>query len=514
MDSAFRCVVVSSVPGRLDGLFPGKILLSVWLGAVGACLKVNIPVVVAAYNRDTALERLLGSLQRARYLDPVKLIISVDGGGPPEVVNVAERFVWVHGEKEVIVQKKNMGLRQHILFCGGLTSLYDGIVLLEDDLYVSPWFYHYAASAALQYRESREVCGIALYAPHLNESGQFPFCPLEDGADVFFMQLACSWGQLWTTSQWAEFASWYVENAESSLENDPVLPCVVRRWPAASWKKYFIKYMIEKDKYFVYPRKSLSTNFGDMGAHHSGTLLFQVPLLYGEGKGFKFSDFVNSPAKYDAFGEILPEVLRDYCPELRGKDFVVDLNGIKEKHCFAAKYVITSKKCYDSISSYGRYLKPIECNVIENIKGDDILFAEAGSIIDLYYDDFISYIYKKFSELEIHKYYYSLPDSHYMLYDKYKFESRKYFEELGQHRAWLKGCMGELEKHKKWIEECKLTVEKKTAEIEKKSAEIEGVLGELAEARNSINLIRNSTSYKIGNVIVRPFSCLIRKRKS
>ena len=94
------------------------------------------------------MKRLLNSLVRAEYKDAVKLIISIDGNGTPEVCKYAEQFDWPHGEKDVICHKKNMGLRLHILFCGGLTKQYDGIILLEDDLYVSAWFYQYATEAA------------------------------------------------------------------------------------------------------------------------------------------------------------------------------------------------------------------------------------------------------------------------------------------------------------------------------------------------------------------------------
>ena len=105
---------------------------------------LKIPIVIAAYNRLEPLTRLLQSLAKAVYPLDVKLIISIDGGGGNQtIIDTANRFEWKHGEKQVIVHDVNLGLRKHILKCGELTKYYDGIVLLEDDLYVSPYFYTY-----------------------------------------------------------------------------------------------------------------------------------------------------------------------------------------------------------------------------------------------------------------------------------------------------------------------------------------------------------------------------------
>lgn len=451
---------------------------------------MEIPVVVAAYNRDTALERLLGSLLKARYDEPVKLILCIDGGGPPEVVRVAERFAWPHGEKEVIVQERNLGLRKHILFCGGLSSLYDGVIVLEDDLYVSPCYYQYALSAARYYRESPGISGIALYSPRFNECARLPFYPLDDGTDVFFMQAACSWGQLWLKRQWEEFATWYAENAGRALANDPALPCEIQQWPDSSWKKYFITFMVEQGNYFVYPRQSLTTNFGDLGSHHTGTLLYQVPLLYGEKKQFNFIDLAGSLVKYDIFGEILPGSLQQLCPQLREREFVVDLYGIKETHCYTSEFVLTSKKCNGAVATYGKYLLPVEANIVENIPGGDLSLTTPDRISDIEEQNFQTYIYTRCADIEEQKYFYNISDLHYFLLNK---EIKKYkaVSEIAQKKAH------ELNKG-----------------IKKTRIELADTRKKLADAQKSLELVRKSTSFRIGNAIVLPLSCLKRKKRT
>jgi glycosyltransferase involved in cell wall biosynthesis len=223
---------------------------------------MNIPIVIPAYNRVECLERLLNSLNKASYNIEVKLILSIDGGGTEGVIKTADSFNWKHGVKEIIKHKVNLGLRNHILQCGRLSNQYDGIILLEDDLYVASNFYNYTIKMQQFYKDTSEIAGVALYSHSYNETACLPFTAIEDGFDVFFMQIACSWGQCWLSSQWNDFDEWYQINKNIDLKVGESLPPDVRLWPDSSWKKYKIKYLIEKNKFYVYPRSSYSTNFG------------------------------------------------------------------------------------------------------------------------------------------------------------------------------------------------------------------------------------------------------------
>ncbi len=124
---------------------------------------LNIPIVVVAFNRVSSLKRILASLQKSLYPNPVKLIICIDGGGAEQLIDLATQFEWEHGEKEVICQPENIGLRAHILKSGKLALQYDGIVLLEDDLYVSPYFYKFMLAAQTHYIDEKSISGVALY---------------------------------------------------------------------------------------------------------------------------------------------------------------------------------------------------------------------------------------------------------------------------------------------------------------------------------------------------------------
>ncbi|MDF2668785.1 MAG: family 2 glycosyl transferase, partial [Paenibacillus sp.] len=231
----------------------------------------ELAIVVVAYNRRHALERCLRALSHANYPhNKVKLVISIDGcASNHDVVEAARSFSWKHGDKEVIYQKQNLGLRQHIMQCGNLSHKYGSIILLEDDIYVSPDFYSYALQASHYYKNNCRIAGISLYSPRFNETSKLPFEPLQGKYDVFFSQLPTSWGQVWTSRQWGSYTKWYKSQSASSIDNfnHPSIPGSVKRWPSTSWKKYYAKYMLEQNQYFVYPYDSLSTNFGDPGIH-------------------------------------------------------------------------------------------------------------------------------------------------------------------------------------------------------------------------------------------------------
>ncbi len=292
-----------------------------------------VPIIVVGYNRPKAIGRLLNSLLKASYPGVVDLIISIDGEKGDkvtrgqgdkemgrkgeeetrrrgeEVREIVTNFEWPFGAKKMIFHDTNMGLRNHVLSCGDLSKDYDGVIVLEDDLYVSPVFYEYALQAYAYYKDDPKIAGISLYSHAYNETAQFPFRPLADDSDVFFLQYAASLGQFWSRKGWTAFREWYDllpgdKSPGNSPGNSAILPANIRLWPESSWKKYFISYIVQQDLYFVYPRFSLTTHFGDEGTNlRIFENLFQVPLWLEKQK-FQFKPFKDSCAVYDIYCEI------------------------------------------------------------------------------------------------------------------------------------------------------------------------------------------------------------------
>ena len=347
---------------------------------------MNIPIVVVAHKRPMSLKRLLKSLDKAVLNDPVELILSVDKSNNPEVLQIAQDFQWRFGGKRVISHTTNLGLRKHILSCGDLVEDYDGIIILEDDLYVSPFFYEYSVKALDYYKDDSKLAGVSLYSHYFNETAYLPFQPFPDNSALFFMQIPSSWGQCWTKKQWMSFKQWYNDNADNLNEFDDLLiPIDVLGWPASSWKKHFFYYMINQNLFFAYPRLSLTSNFSDPGTHiRSKKHIFQVPLQYFP-QNYHFIDLQDSVSVYDACCEILPDRLKKLSPQLNKYDLEVDLYGVKPLKKIKADYLVSIKQSDSPVLTFGREMKPIECNVIENIDGVTISLGHISSFKDKKY---------------------------------------------------------------------------------------------------------------------------------
>ena len=322
-------------------------------------------IIVIAYNRYRALKRLLGSIGDAYYgPEDIPLVISIDKGGSQEVERVARDFIWKHGEKRVIVRNENLGLKRHVIECSDLTKEYGSAIILEDDLYVARDFYEYAAAALEFTDKDKRIAGVSLYDHLLNVHAREPFEAIDDGYDNWYFQFASSWGQAYTKDQWEGFKTWLSENDNTPFPD--TVPENVRSWGNGSWLKYYIRYMIEKDLYFLYPRVSRTTNFSDEGTHRMGQPEdLQVPLsMAGAGRGFRFSALSESKSVYDAYFE--NEWLRDSFPEAP----VMDLYGKKPKAPYSGYMLTRNPGRYDIIRSYGRSLRPLDANIINDIPGE------------------------------------------------------------------------------------------------------------------------------------------------
>ena len=342
-------------------------------------------IVIVAFNRPYSITRLLDSVSNGKYeFDNIPLIISIDSGNCDnhlEVVRIAKEFNWKFGSKEIILHSKNLGLREHVLTCGDLVEKYNSIIMLEDDLYVSPNYYNYAYEALKYYENCDRIAGISLYNHKKNFVAGLPFEIIPDSNDVYFLQIAASWGQCWNKKQWNNFRSWYTHNKSEILSKSPL---VVRSWPDSSWLKYFIEYLVVNNLYFVYPNKSLSTNFGDGGTHNKNkNVESQVPLFMGENLNFiKIEDSLNI---YDSYFEILPQSLNNINHFYSNYNYSIDLYGKKELDNIKTEYLISSKtvKNYELVkNSFGLELKPQLLNIINKIPGNTFSLSSKENFED------------------------------------------------------------------------------------------------------------------------------------
>lgn len=328
-------------------------------------------IIIPAFSRAMSLKRLLNSLNNATYgKNNVKIIISLDGGYSSGVLSVADDFKnnFKKGTVEIVKRENNIGLRNHIIWCGEQTKKYNSIIVLEDDLIVSKSFYHYAIAQLKFHNDDDVIAGISLYSQKFNEYANLPFEANYYGYDNYFMQMACSWGQAWTNKQWELFKKWYDNVDDEYLLLLDKLPEQVKKWSDKSWKKYYSAYLIDMNKFFSYPHVSQTSNCADDGGTHiqSETSVYQVSIdLFTDFFCvYKFQKYSNSIIRYDSFMEV---VLPDgyFYMGIDSSDITIDFYGLKSISLIKNKtYVITSKNIRHHEFIVPLKYKPIENNLL------------------------------------------------------------------------------------------------------------------------------------------------------
>lgn len=341
----------------------------------------QITIVVIAYNRKNSLIRLLKSLNNIIIPknEQVRLYISIDRSAKEdqanlEVYNVAQDYKWPYGEKIVDYKEKNLGLKEHVLSCGNLTAEYNNIIVLEDDIVVSPMMYIYAKQVLEFYKNEEKIAGFGLYSFQRNPINNLPFIPINNTTDVYFLQYACSWGQLWTKEKWKNFYEWYLTNKDTDFSSYQEIPNNIKKWGEKSWLKYYTIYTILNDKYFVYPQVGLTTNFTDKGTHSKEeSIAYQCTTYLSNTNDvqFKFIDFKSAQNKYDSYFENTE--LNSFI-DIKEK-ISSDLYGEKPFdiiHNYGNYLLSTKKYDFKIIKSYSLSMYPYEANILNNIYGKDL----------------------------------------------------------------------------------------------------------------------------------------------
>lgn len=333
--------------------------------------KDRIAIVSVGYDRLNSQKRQLAALVRADYSghDNVPLIISIDCSGNEELYEYVRNFEWSHGDKYVIIREKRMGLKEHILACGDLTQYFKGIILLEDDIYVSKDFYNYTNQMNNAYGECDKVCSIALYNNEMNGYCWLPLVRLKNEADVFAEQAVSTWGEFWNARMWREFREWF---AKTNIPWDDIdMPHQIKEWTKA-WSKFFDAYMVLDDKFSIFPYTALTTNFSDAGEHgDANNTIVQVSLQQGH-KLYQILPF-EQLVKYDIYSnniglaDTLGIPLEDIC---------LDLYGIRPNDHNKRYYLSVKRLPYKVVKSFGLYMRPQELNVIVDISGGDIFLYD------------------------------------------------------------------------------------------------------------------------------------------
>jgi len=268
---------------------------------------------VLVMNRHTDLVRLLESLYAADYGgDEVDLQISIDHPsqdaepsvkeGWKETTRIAKAVKWSHGDLKVHCHTENVGLEGQWIFGWKPRTLGDVLLVVEDDIEVSKYFYLWLRKAANFYylnatNYDGRLYGIALQNQHavVGETPHQRFMSLSvyDAINAapgpggprhsFLFQQLSTWGSAWFPLPWLEFEQWYHTNKNLKLPSgDPYMPCtptlITNRWwcqkgRKSLWSIWHVRFAFETGYYNLYfnfpndPGKALVTNWKSHGVN-------------------------------------------------------------------------------------------------------------------------------------------------------------------------------------------------------------------------------------------------------
>jgi hypothetical protein len=165
----------------------------------------KIPVAFFAYNRPEHTARSLDALAACHRQEDFDFIFFSDGPRDIEAKADVDKVRCVLSEyakmfcARIIEQDSNLGLAKSIV--DGVSRLCEShgrVIVLEDDLIVTPDFLHYMVSALDHYQDHPEVMQV----------GAYTIAPPEDRAtDAFLLPLTTTWGWGTWARAWKQF-SW------------------------------------------------------------------------------------------------------------------------------------------------------------------------------------------------------------------------------------------------------------------------------------------------------------------
>jgi len=253
------------------------------------------PIAFFAYKRPEHTLRSLTALSRCRLAQASRLYIFCDGPKPgqagDQVAKVREVVAsrpWC-GEVQILARQENLGLAASVR--EGVTRLcreYGRVIVLEDDLVMSPGFLSYMNLALDRYRDEQQVMQV---------SGHMFDARLKTDADALFLSFVTSWG--WGTWQraWCGFQG-ELEGYQA-LRNDKALRQrfnldghydyfgILERQAAGlvdSWAILWNLFVFNREGLVLYPVRSLIANqgFDGSGTHCHSAVSAGSGLVLGE----------------------------------------------------------------------------------------------------------------------------------------------------------------------------------------------------------------------------------------
>lgn len=270
----------------------------------------DLRIIVLTQKRAFSLARLLKSLADAKYeQDRVDVDIWVDWIDDvlirSGIMDTLKAFKWKFGRLNVHYRESTAGLRRqwfetwNLSIPGGLISnTRERVIILEDDVEVSPFFWTWLKEGYKQYSNREDIAGFSLQRLNLCAK----FCREQNGGPVpdninFLHPLVGSWGYSPTLRHWLNFTKWVRTYQRHESQHKPyVQGTQPTAWykdfekngrcpgPNCMWTQLHHFYTSwAPDRYTVYAKcehgLTLATNHQEKGLHYSTAMHADFPRL-------------------------------------------------------------------------------------------------------------------------------------------------------------------------------------------------------------------------------------------
>lgn len=245
------------------------------------------PVVLFVYNRLDHTMGVIESLSANLLAKETELYVFSDAAKTEkglEKVQEVRQYInctaWHSKFKKVtLVQaEKNKGLARSVIT--GVTDVlekYEKVIVIEDDLILSPYFLNYMNEALAYYQSDEKIWSISGYSFPMRSLKRYPH-------DVFYTYRGCSWGWATWLDRW-KTVDWDVKDYSAMMNDDKWIDRFNRggadlanmlrlqvEGKIDSWAIRWCFAQSNQDMYTVYPKCSYLQNAGcDGSGTHSGS---------------------------------------------------------------------------------------------------------------------------------------------------------------------------------------------------------------------------------------------------
>lgn len=243
--------------------------------------KGKTPLALFTYNRPQYARLALGTLARCTRIDECQIYIYCDGAKTTEQATAVEQSrvivrAWAEKFGAVVIERnENLGLARSIVTAvTELCERFGRVIVLEDDLQVSPDFVDYMLQALDRYADESQVYQISGYMFRVGHPAQ---------PDAFFAPMTTSWGWATWDRAWRIF-DWNATGAVEQLADaqirrrfnldDSIAYDVMLQQRLAgqnsSWAILWWWAVFRAGGLVLHPRKSLvwTGGFDDSGTHN------------------------------------------------------------------------------------------------------------------------------------------------------------------------------------------------------------------------------------------------------